>query len=360
MNNENNKNFLKKILIKIIAGNKSSEKELNKLFSIILENNIPEIYISSILVALATKGETSEEIYCLVKSITKNAIKIKPNVKKSITDTCGTGGDKLNSFNISTAAAIVSSSSGCVVAKHGNRSSSGICGSADFLEFIGFNLSTEPEKISKTIEQLGIGFLFAPKFHPALKKFSKMRRDLGVKTIFNIAGPLSNPCINIRNQIIGVYEPDLIRKILHVSKKMKRDVMVLHSDIGMDELSNAGKNQIFYLKNGKTSKIEISLNELGIKKIDIRKLIVKSKEESVKLTLESIYGNAPQEIIDIVVLNSAASLVVSKTVKSFKEGVEISKEVIKQELARKKLKDLIDNCGDRKKLYEIENRFKLT
>ena len=360
MNDESIRIFLKKILIKIITGKKISESELKTLFSNIIENDVPEIYVSSILVALATRGETSEEMYWLVKSIIKNAIKIKPRVTKSITDTCGTGGDKLNSFNISTAAAIVSASSGCIIAKHGNRSSSGICGSADFLEYIGFDLSTKPEIIAKTIEQTGLGFLFAPKFHQVLKKFARMRKDLGIKTIFNISGPLSNPCSNIKNQTIGVYEPELIQKVLQVAKKMKRDVMVFYSDVGMDELSNAGKNYIFHLDNGRTSRIEISLNELGIQKINIRKIIVKSREESIKLTLDAIYGNAQQGIIDIVALNSAASLVVSRKVKSFKEGVEISKEVIKGDIARKKLHDLIHRCGDKKKLSEIENRFKLT
>ena len=360
MNDESIGIFLKNILIKIIAGNKISENELKILFSTMIENDVPDIYVSSILVALATRGETSEEIYWLVKSITQNATKIKPKVTKSITDTCGTGGDKLNSFNISTAAAIVSASSGCIIAKHGNRSSSGICGSADFLEHIGFDLSTKPEIIAKTIEQTGLGFLFAPKFHQVLKKFSKIRKDLGIKTIFNISGPLSNPCSNIKNQTIGVYEPELIQKVLQVAKKMKRNVMVFYSDVGMDELSNSGKNYIVHLDNGKISRIEISLNELGIQKIDIRKLIVKSREESIKLTLDAIYGNAQQGITDIVALNSAASLVVSKNVKSFKEGVEISKQVIKQDIARKKLQDLIYRCGDKKKLSEIENRFKLT
>jgi len=335
--------------------------ESYNMFKRIINCELTDLQVFSILKAMSNKGESIDEIIALVDIIYDKAIKITPNIKGSLIDICGTGGDKINTFNISTASSIVASAAGCKIAKHGNRSSSGICGSSDFLEEIGLDLIKASENASRSIETIGIGFLFAPFFHPTFKGLSKLRQSIGTRTIFNIVGPLCNPCTNLTGQVIGVYDRMLSEKILKVVlKKQDRKYMIVYSLDGLDELTNSGMNNVTIVDKGRIDKYEFFSTNFGIAIAPIEKLLIKNREESIRLTLQAIYGTAEKEIEDIVVINSAASLITGDIVNNFKDGIEISRESIKTQKARKKLESLIDTYGEKEKLIEIEKKFKLS
>jgi anthranilate phosphoribosyltransferase len=337
-----------------------SYSESYNMFKRIINRELTNLEVFSILKVLGNKGESVDEIIALVDLIYGKAIKITPNIKGSLIDICGTGGDKINTFNISTASSVVASAAGCKIAKHGNRSSSGICGSSDFLEAIGLDLIKASENASGSIETIGIGFLFAPFFHPTLKSLSKLRQSIGMRTIFNIVGPLCNPCTNLTGQVIGVYDSMLSEKITKVALKKHRKYMIVYSLDGVDELTNSGMNNITIVDKGRIDKYEFFSTNFGITNAPIEKLLIKNKEESIRLTLQAIYGTAEKEIEDIVVINSAASLITGDIVNNFKDGIEISRESIKTQEARKKLETLIDKYGEKEKLIEIEKKLELS
>src|ERR687885_726973 len=245
-----NGNFadLRPVIRKLISRTNLSQDEIQKSVDLILEGKASDAAIASFLVALTMKGETAEEIWTILQTVKDHAIKITPNVSGNLIDTCGTGGDTIKTFNISTAAAIVACSAGCKVAKHGNRSVSGLCGSADFLEYIGLDLNSPLGIVSEAIENIGIGFLYAPKFHPLLYNVSSARRTIGIRTVFNIIGPLCNPCTNISGQVIGVFEPSLLDTIAVAMQNMNVDeIMLVHAYDGFDELSNTCENDIIWI-----------------------------------------------------------------------------------------------------------------
>ncbi len=338
-----------------------SYSESYNMFKRIINCEFTDLEVFSILKALGNKGESIDEIIALVDIIYDKAIRITPNIKGSLIDICGTGGDKINTFNISTASSIVASAVGCKIAKHGNRSSSGISGSSDFLEAIGLDLIKASENASRSIETIGIGFLFAPFFHPTLKSLSKLRRSIGMRTIFNIVGPLCNPCTNLTGQVIGVYDHILSEKISKVAlKKEDRKYMIVYSLDGVDELTNSGLNNITIVDKGRIDKYKFFSTNFGITIAPIEKLSIKNREESIRLTLQAIYGTAEKEIEDVVVINSAASLIIGDIVNNFKDAIEISRESIKTQKARKKLETLIEKYGEKEKLIETEKKFQLS
>ena len=334
-----------------------SLNEAKELFRNIIEGKIQNSYVTTILREISSRGEAVDEILAMIQIIKENSITISPNIKNNLIDICGTGGDIIKTFNISTASAIVAASAGSIIAKHGNRSTIGLFDSADILEFIGLDLNNSPQMVSYNIEKLGIGFLFAPIFHPILKNVSKLRKNIGIKTIFNIAAPLCNPCDNLTGQIIGFSDPLLLNKLAKVTKKINKQFFLIHSNDGFDEISNTGTNNIIYVNRGEIRKFNLNPIELGIPITYLHNIAIKNKEESVRLTLESIYGLARRDIEDIVVLNSAPILVLSDIAKNIKEGIEISRSAIKEGKARKKLEDLITCYGEKEKLLEVEKLF---
>lgn len=348
---------IKNILNQVFSMENLSLNEAKDLFRKIIEGKIENSYVAAILKQISSRGETVDEILAMIQIIKENSITIHPNIKNNLIDICGTGGDKIKTFNISTASAIVAASAGSIIAKHGNRSASGLCGSADFFEFIGLNLNNSPQMVSCNIEKIGIGFLFAPIFHPILKNVSKLRKDINIRTIFNIAAPLCNPCDNLTGQIIGVSDPLLLNKLAKVTEKINKKFFIIHSYDGFDEISNTGSNRIIYINKGEIKKFDLNPIEVGIPITSLDNISIKNKEESIRLTLESIYGLARKEIEDIVVLNSALVLVLSDIAKDIKEGIDISRSVIKEGKARKKLEDLISFYGDKEKLFEVEKLF---
>ena len=348
---------LRPVLRKLVARAELTEQEVSATLNAILAGSASETAIASFLVALVMKGETPVELRTILQSVLRHATRMTPKVAGPLIDTCGTGGDSIRTFNVSTAAAIVASAAGAKVAKHGNRSVSGVCGSADFLEYVGLDLDASPDKVQKCIEDIDIGFLFAPAFHPAMKNVAPARKAIGVRTVFNIVGPLSNPCTNISGQVIGVFEPSIMDTVAAACQGYIDEAMLVHAVDGFDELSNTCENDILWVAGGQIKRLRISPKVLGMRVSRPEQLIVNTREESVKATLQAIYGKASPEKEDIVVLNASAALVVGKVAADLKEGVEVARNMIKTGRAEKKLAQLVANCGDREKLEQAEKKF---
>lgn len=349
---------LRPAIRKLASRTNLSDVEISLVLDAILAGNVPDSAIAAFLVALAMKGETAEELKSILLSLRKHATRITPDIQGPLIDTCGTGGDSIRSFNISTAAAIVASAAGAKVAKHGNRSVSGVCGSADFLEHVGLDLGAPPAKVQSCIENIGIGFLFAPLFHPSMKYVASARRAIGIRTVFNMVGPLSNPCTNVSGQVIGVFEPSLLEVFSQVCQGYVNEAMIVHAHDGFDELSNTCENDVLWVSGDRqTKRIRLHPRALGMPVAKPEQLVVNSKEESIRNTLRAIHGKAAREKQDIVVLNAAAALVVGKVAQDFKDGVEIARDAIKSGKAQDRLSQLIKYCGDLEKLREAEKKF---
>jgi anthranilate phosphoribosyltransferase len=346
---------------KLVAKTDLSVAEVTQALDAILGAMVPETAVAAFLVALTMKGETSDELRSILISLKNYSAKITPQVSGSLIDTCGTGGDSIRSFNISTAAAIVASAASAKVAKHGNRSASSVCGSADFFEYIGLDLNAPPAKVRSCIENTGIGFLFAPLFHPSMKNVASVRKTIGIRTVFNKIGPLSNPCTNISGQLIGVFEPQLLQVFSEVCTGYLSEAMIVYAHDGFDELSNTCQNDIYWIssENHTTRRIRLHPNAVGMEVAKPEQLIVNSKMDSIMTTLKAIYGEGCREKMDIVVLNAAAALVVGKIATNLKEGVEYARDAVKSGKARDKLSQMIRYCGDLEKLKEAEKKFSL-
>ncbi len=338
-----------------------TSKEVFDVISDLLIGNCSDIFISAFLMSLLLKGENSNEISGAVKAIKSKSIKVCPSIDLPIIDNCGTGGDFLNTFNISTASALVASScDGVAVAKHGNRSSSSLSGSADFFEYLGYDLNIGSNMVAQSIDTLGFGFIFAPKFNPGLKNASRVRKELGLRTIFNKIGPLCNPCTNLYGQIIGVSDPSLLDIIPQVIPILGlKNAMIVYSHEGMDELSTSSKNTVICvtLQDGEYSsnKIIIEPSEFGLPKSSLKELVVKNKVQSMIETMRVIYGiksNKSRE--NIVLLNSAAILLIGNVVNSFRDGLSVVKQSLDDGGPQKKLRSLINKYGDISKLEQAE------
>jgi anthranilate phosphoribosyltransferase len=346
---------------KLVAKTELSAVEIAQALDAILDGSVPETAVAAFLVALTMKGETPVELRSILISLRNHSTMIAPQVSGSLIDTCGTGGDSKKSFNISTAAAIVASAASAKVAKHGNRSASSVCGSADFFEYIGLDLNSPPQKVQSCIENTGIGFLFAPLFHPSMKNVASVRKTIGIRTVFNKLGPLCNPCSNISGQLIGVFEPQLLQVFSEVCSGYLSEAMIVYAHDGFDELSNTCQNDIYWIssENQTTRRLRLHPNAVGMQVADTEQLVVNSKIDSIMSTLHAIYGRGSREKMDIVILNAAAALVVGKIASNLKEGVEYAREAIKSGKAKDKLSQVIRYCGDLEKLKEAEKKFSL-
>jgi anthranilate phosphoribosyltransferase len=349
---------LRNIIRKLVTKTNLSETEARYSMDQILGGRASEAAIASFLISLRMKGETPEELSAILQSIKSKAITITPKVSGSLVDTCGTGGDAIGSFNISTAAAIIACASGCKVAKHGNRSASGMCGSADFLEYVGMNLDTCTDIVQEAIENIGIGFLYAPKFHPAILQVASTRKSIGVRTAFNLVGPLCNPCTNLTGQLIGVCEPSLVDKLSAVMRTSgASNIMIAHSSDGFDELSNTCENRITWILNGEINRIIIHPKDIGMSIAKSENLLVNSGEDSIRHTLRVIYGLGDSAKEDIALLNASAALVIGDIAVDLQEGVQIARQSVREGTPREKLYELIKRCGDLDKLSRAEDKF---
>ncbi len=320
------KTFLE-IYQKLIEQKNLTSEEAEKLMLAIGEGKMLEPQVAATLTALHTKGETFEEIYGLAKALKKKAITIKKPFREPIIDTCGTGGDHKSTFNISTISAIVLAALGVKVSKHGNRSITSKCGSADLLEKLGIPIHLSPEKIEKCLKEIGIAFLFAPNLHPVMKYVMPVRKALGFRTIFNVLGPLLNP-MKIDYQIMGVYDKNYCLPLAKVLKALgvKRG-MVLSSEDGLDEASVSAKTYIVEFNQKQLKKYWLSPEELGFKKYPLSSIVSKNLDDNKKIALNILEGKEKGAKKDIVVLNAALAFKVYKDIPLKKSLFEVEKIV---------------------------------
>ena len=331
-----------------------SYDEMSHAMDEILTGKVPANETANFLRGLTDKGESDQELLAMLDKMQQYAIHISPKRSGKIIDVCGTGGDKMKTFNISTAAAFVIAGAGGSVAKHGNRSVSGVCGSADVFEYFGYDLNMSPERVTEVIEKFGIGFMFAQKFHPAMKNVAEARKLLGTRTAFNLLGPLSNPA-GVRNQVIGVFSADYLeRMVLLLKARGAESVMSVLSHDGLDELSTTSKNQICLLKDGKISLKILNPVDLGLAKGTLSDIQVSSKEESVKAFVSVLRGTANRSMIEVTALNAAAGLIISGMASDFSDATPIALSCIKNGKVYDLFKSLMRFCGDVSKVEEFE------
>jgi anthranilate phosphoribosyltransferase len=312
------------------------------------------------LTALRMKGETIDEISAFASTMRTFCTKIRPQVKGRLVDTCGTGGDFLSTFNVSTAAAFVTSGAGVSIAKHGNRSVTSKCGSADVLQQLGLNLNIDPCSVEGIIEKVGVGFMFAPAYHPAMKHVIMARRELGIRTIFNILGPLTNPA-GATAQLLGVYDAGLTEPLAHALNLLGcEEAMVVHGVDGLDEISTLGATKVSWLKENGVKTFEMFPRDLGVKKTKPEKIKGTTPQESANIIFRILRGinRIDEPRTEIVLVNGAAGIVVSGIAEDFHAGMELAKDSIESGTAYERLRTLvIASGGDISKLEELETRY---
>ena len=329
--------------------------EMTMLMTEVLSGKTDDSQNANFLSRLAEKGETDDELLGMLDKMQEFSLKIEPKNQGTIIDMCGTGGDKLQTFNISTTASFVVAASGGIVAKHGNRSSSGVSGSADIFEYFGYNLDLEPPKIADVLEKHNICFMFAQKFHPAMKYVSAARKKLGKRTAFNLLGPLSNPA-GVKNQLVGVFSIEYLDRLpLILKRKGAENVMTVRSDDGMDEFSTSATNRVCVLKNDKVLMNAIDPEVVGLHKSSLRDIQIKTKEEAIKSFVGVLNNSANQAMIETTALNAAGGLIVANISKNFEEAVELALNTIKSGKAYSLLEKFVQDTGDITKLREISD-----
>ena len=346
--------MIKDIMQKLSRGNDLTLEEVTIIMKHILSGIAKDGESSEFLRCLREKGESNDELLGMLNTMEEHSLHISPNCKGKIIDVCGTGGDNLKTFNISTAASFVIAGAGGNVAKHGNRSISGVSGSADIFEHFGFDLNSEPNKVNETIEKFGIGFMFAQKFHPAMKNVAKARKVVGGRTAFNLLGPLTNPAM-VKNQLIGVFSENYQERIVKIlQRKNAETIMAVRSADGMDELSTTSKNQICMLKNNVITKMILDPQKIGLQKGNISDIQINSKEDAIKSFVTVLDGSANKTKIEITALNAAGGLIVSDIADSFTDAIELALNAIHSGEAFNKLENFVKNCGDMKKLEGVK------
>lgn len=315
-----------------------SFEEAQAAMTDIMEGQATDAQIASFITALRMKGETSEEIAGFAKVMRDKAVPIKTN-HEVVVDTCGTGGDVSGTFNISTTAAFVVAGAGVAVAKHGNRAVSSKCGSADLLEALGVQIEIEAEEVEEAINEIGIGFMFAPFMHPAMKHAMGPRRELGIRTVFNVLGPLCNPA-GTEHQVLGVYDAAIAPLMAEALASLgARHALVVHGQ-GLDELTVTGDSQVAELRDGVVSLYTLELDSLGIEKARLEDILGGTAEENAAITT-SVLSGLPGPARDIVLLNAAAALVAADTAESIKDGLVLAAISIDSGAARDKLDALV-------------------
>jgi anthranilate phosphoribosyltransferase len=327
---------ISKAIKAVISKQNLNESEMHDVMNSIMTGQTTDAQIGAFLVGLSMKGETIEEITASAKVMRALATSVELSSNDYLVDTCGTGGDGLGLFNISTASAFVVAAAGGKVAKHGNRSISSKSGSADVLEAAGINLNISPELISQCIEEIGLGFMFAPAHHSAMKHAIGPRKELAVRTIFNVLGPLTNPA-KAPNQIMGVYDKSLVEPIANVLKGLNsRHVMVVHSEDGLDEFSIANTTYVAELKDNNISTYTVHPCDFGLEEGNLNSIKAENAEQSLALINEAFSGKKGVAR-DIIALNAGAAIYVSGLVSSFDEGVTQANQILSDGSAQDKL-----------------------
>ena len=315
----------------------------DEMFSImhqIMSGDLTPVQIAGILIGLRTKGESVTEIAAAAQVMRELSSKVPLSGEAHLVDTCGTGGDGAHTFNISTASALVAAAAGAKVAKHGGRSVSSTCGSADVLEALGVNVNLTPDQVAQSVREIGVGFMFAPNHHSAMKHAAPVRRELGVRTLFNLLGPMTNPA-SAPNQVLGVFHRDLVSKLAQVLKQLgSGHVMVVHAADGLDEISLSGDTYVAELRDGRISEYTLNPQQFGLKLSRTEKLAVHNINEATALLRQSL-GQQSCAARDIVALNAGAAIYVSGVAASFEEGHTRAQALIQQGAASAKLNALV-------------------
>lgn len=331
--------MIREAIGKAVDGFDLTREEMISCMNEIMTGAATQAQVGSFITALRIKGETVEEITGAAIVMREKAIKI--NINSDLIDTCGTGGSGVDTFNISTTVAFVVSGAGLKVAKHGNRGVSSVCGSADVIKALGINIDISPEKVKECIEKIGIGFLYAPLFHNAMKFAIGPRREIGIRTIFNILGPLTNPA-NAMGQVLGVYEEGLTDKLANVLNNLGvKRAFVVHGMDNLDEITITGETKISELNNKKVKGYYIKPQDFGMKKAELLDIKGGTVEENASIAKKVIEGEkGPRQ--DVVLLNASSALITGGMAKDFKDGIKIARLSIESGKAKEKLEKLIE------------------
>ncbi|WP_028357553.1 anthranilate phosphoribosyltransferase [Brackiella oedipodis] len=317
------------------------EDEMLDLFRDLMAGRIPDPLAAAILIGLRVKKETIDEIKAAALVMRECALRVEIDHPEDALDMCGTGGDGANTFNITTACMFLTAAAGVPVAKHGNRSASSPAGNADALEALGAKVEIPPEKVAECLRETGIGFMFAPYHHKSMKNIAHIRKALGVRTIFNILGPLTNPA-NAANQIMGVFHPDLVGIQPRVLRELgSRHVMIIHGMDGMDEASLGADTMVGELIDGEIKEYRIHPEDFGFQMHSNRSFKVSTREESVSI-IRDILDNHDSPAKDIVLLNSGIAIYAGNKAASIEEGIEVARSVLQNGAAKRKLKEFVD------------------
>jgi len=332
---------MKAYIEKCLAGEHLSINEASHALELIMTNQATDSQIAALLVALRAKGEHEDELVGFVHTMRDHAVKVEVSDFNAI-DMCGTGGDGLGTFNISTVSALVAAGAGVTVAKHGNKSVSSRCGSADVLSALGVNVQMSPDRVEVCVNSVGIGFLFAPLFHPAMKHAARPRQEMGIRTIFNIVGPLTNPA-GVRRQVIGTYHPAIASKIAGALRKMQaKKAYVVHGDDGMDEVSLDGSTHVHEVDGGgPVHQYPVEAEHIGLRRSSRNASRGGDPQENASIA-RSILNGEPAPGRDLVIANAALGIHVAGKANDLKEAAIIARESIDSGRAKKVLKRLVE------------------
>ena len=342
---------------KLIEGTDLTFEESGTIMTEVMSGKATNSQTAAFLTALRMKGESVDEIIAFASVMKSHCQSIHPKVQGRLVDIVGTGGDKIKTFNVSTTAAFIIAGAGVPVAKHGNRAVTSKSGSADVLEKLGLNLNLEPQAIETIIEQVGVGFMFAPAFHPAMKYAAEPRREIGIRTVFNILGPLTNPA-SVTGHVLGVCDAKLVEPMAYALQKLGcQEAIVAHGLDGLDEISTVGKTLIAHLKNSQVTLKEVTPEQFGLKRVNPLDLQCSSAEESAQTLYRILNGKLNDTAkTEIVLFNAAAGILVGGKASDLKQAIIIAKEAIASGAAYSKLMRMVKaSGGDLSKLEELES-----
>jgi len=323
----------------VVSGQSLSMEDASLVMREIMEGEATPAQLGAFLTALALKGETTQEIAGMAKVMQEMALQVK--VDGELIDTVGTGGDGKNTFNISTATAFVAAGAELRVAKHGNRAASGSCGSADVLEALGVQIELSPEAVAQCVNEVGVGFMFAPVFHPAMRYAGPVRREIGIRTVFNILGPLTNPA-GAQTQLLGVAFPELGGVMAEVLGFLgSHHAMIVHGHGGLDEISLSGDTSVWEVRGGEVEEWTLHVEDTGLPETPIEAIRGGTKEENAA-TMRRVFQGEQGPVRDMVLLNSAGVLMVGDKAESIRKGVEMSAGIIDSGAALAKLDQMIE------------------
>ena len=323
-----------------VDGRHLGRDEMHELFGQVMDGKASDVQKSAFLIALRMKGETAEEITGAALAMRERVTPLDVD-RTNLVDTCGTGGDNRGTFNISTVAAIVAAAAGANVAKHGNRAVSSACGSADVLAALGVNIDLDAPRMAQVLRRAGIAFLFAPKLHPAMSAVASVRKELGVRTIFNVLGPLTNPAF-ARRQVLGVYAERLVETVARVLAALGAEhALVVHSRDGLDEISVSAPTRVCEVRGGEVRSYEITPEEVGVRTHDIEELAGGDANANAEIARRILAGeNGARR--DVIAANAGAALYVAGLAASIREGVILAGDALASGAARAKLQELVE------------------